>query len=106
VQPWCRVTITDADGRVLARRTLSGTAAPGLDAVDEVARLALLAVRMGAAVTLADVSPDLRELLDLAGLGNETAGLRVKVEWQAEGGEQALVVEEGEEEVHRRDPPA
>ena len=101
--------IADAEGRVLARCSLAGPGAPGLGAVDAVARLALAATRLGGVVTLVDPPASLRELLDLTGLGIETtaigtAGLRVEVRWETEGGEQPLVVEPGEEEVHRHDP--
>jgi len=103
---WCRVVIAGADGRVVARCAVSGDGDPGLGAVDLVAVLALLASRMGGKVTMTDVAPRMGELLELAGLGIETSGLRVEVDREAEGGEESLVVERGQEEVHRRDAPA
>lgn len=119
VQQWCRVVIVGADGRVLARCSLGGPGDPGLGAVDELARLALLAGRLGGVMTLLDASPALGEMLDLAGLDrlvSETTAttatttregdLGVEMQRQAEVGEQPLVVERGEEEVHRRDPTA
>ncbi len=96
VQLWCRVTLVAPDGTELGACELEGAGSPDLSAVDVVARLALLAKRLGGTVTLRAVSPGMRELLDLAGLGVEMAG-------QAEGGEEVLVVEEVEEERHLGD---
>ena len=93
---WCRLSVTGPDGRVLAGAVLQGTGAPDLAVVDDVARAALWARRVGATVVLSDVVPELAELLDLAGLG-------VEVRREPEGGEQALLVEEGEEEGHPPD---
>jgi hypothetical protein len=64
--------------------------------VDEVARLALLASRVGGDISLADVSPAMWELLELAGLS-------VEMEGQAELGEQPLGIQQREEEVHPGD---
>ena len=93
---WCQLTVTGRDGRVLARVVLQGTGEPDLATVDQVARVALWARRMGAEVRAGDIAPQLGELLDLAGLG-------VQVEGEPEGGEKPLGVEEGEEELHPRD---
>ncbi len=93
---WCRLTVTERDGKVLARVVLQGAGAPGLGAVDDVARMALWAGRLGGTVVLRDVAPQLAELLGLS-------GLRVEVQGEPEGGEQALVVEEVEEERHPPD---
>lgn len=59
------------DGAFLACRVLEGRGAPDLDAVDAVARLALLSARVGGSVAVTDVSPAMRDLLELAGLGVE-----------------------------------
>ena len=48
------------DGAALISYVLEGPGAPDMGAVDEVARLALMAGRLGGAVVLADVSPALR----------------------------------------------
>jgi hypothetical protein len=84
------------DGTVLADWVFAGAGAPTLGAVDDVARLALLATRLGCRIALAEVSPAMRELLDLA-------GLRVEVQGQAELGEEPLGVQERQEEVHPGD---
>jgi len=93
---WCRLTVTGQDGTVLARTVLQGSGAPDLGAVDEVARWALWATRVGASVRLGDVAPELAELLRLAGLA-------VHVEGEPEGREEPLGVHEGEEELHPGD---
>jgi hypothetical protein len=98
VEQWCRVTVVGRDGAVLARGVLGGPGAPDLSGVDRVARLSLLAGRLGGGIVLAEVAPELRALLELC-------GLRVEVEGQAERGEQALGVEEGQEEAHPGDLP-
>ena len=74
VQPWCRVTVMGADGAALISYVLEGPGAPDMGAVDEVARLALMAGRLGGAVVLADVSPALRALLALAGSRSRGGG--------------------------------
>jgi hypothetical protein len=80
LQRWCRVTVVGPDGTVAATCDLDGPGSPGIDAVDDVARLALLASRLGGGITLGEVSPAMRELLELA-------GLCVEMEGQAELGE-------------------
>ncbi len=69
------------------------TAHVDLSVVDEVARLQLGAGRLGCTVELREVCPELRELLDLVGLGVEVGG-------EAERGEQV-----GVEEVVMPDDP-
>jgi len=59
------------DGVALASNVLEGPVAPDMSAVDHVARLALMAKRLGGGVVLTEVCPDLRALLELAGLGVE-----------------------------------
>ncbi len=93
---WCRVTIIDPDGAELARFWLEGRGAPDLMAVDEVARLALLAGRLGGDVALGEVCPALDALLHLTGLA-------VEVEGQAELAEEPLRAQEGQEEGHPGD---
>jgi hypothetical protein len=66
--------------------------------VNLVARLALGARRAGRRLVLVEVSAELAELLDLA-------GLPVEVQRQAERGEEALRVEGVEEEVEPGDLP-
>jgi hypothetical protein len=96
VHLWCRVQIVGADHTTLARHQLGGPGLPDLGAVDDVARLALRARRLGGRIILSDVSPALRSLLDLA-------GLTVEVEGEAEGREEPLGVQEGQEELHPGD---
>ncbi len=96
VRPWCRVTVVDPEGVAVARFMLEGRGAPDIGAVDEVARLALLARRIWGGVVLADLSPALHALLELS-------GLRVEVEGQTKLGEEPLGVQEGQEEGHSGD---
>jgi hypothetical protein len=77
---WCRVTMVGSDGDPIADGVLEGTCGPDLGAVDDLARLALVAKRLGARLKLAEVTPELADLLELT-------GLRVEVERQPEGGE-------------------
>jgi hypothetical protein len=93
---WCRVTMVNGDGATLVDGVLEGPREPDLGAVDDLARLALLAKRLGCGIHLADISPGLRALLELA-------GLRVEMEGQPEGGEEALRIEHGQEEHHAGD---
>ncbi len=97
-QRWCRVTVRGPDGTVRVHHVLEGPGPPDLGSVDEVARLALWAGRDGGSVFLSEVSPELDELLELS-------GLRVEMEWQAEGREETFVVEQVEEEAHPGDAP-
>ena len=93
---WCRVLVVGPDRTALASHRLEGPGPPDLGAVDDVARLALRARRLGGRIILSDVSPALRSLLDLA-------GLTVEVEGEAEGREEPLGVQEGQEELHPGD---
>ncbi len=85
---WCRITIV-----------LEGPGAPDLAAVDDLARWQLLGHRLGGRVVVDQVAPQMTQLLELAGLG-------VEVQWQAEGWEQPIVVQQVEEEGHLGDLPA
>jgi hypothetical protein len=98
LERWCRITILGPDGTAVVRCVLEGVGAPDLGAVDDVARRALLAARSGGSVVLDDISPLMRELLDLA-------GLCVEVQGKAELRKEALGVQECQEETHRRDLP-
>jgi hypothetical protein len=78
-----------------------GTVPSGLALVDLVARLQLLARGAGCTITVRDPSPELSELLDLAGLA-ELLGAGLQAGGQAEGREQLGV----EEVLPGDDPPA
>jgi hypothetical protein len=95
---WGVARISDARGTVLAEWVLQGPGHPGLRAVDVIARLALMARRRGAVLTVAEASAELCQLLELC-------GLPVDVQRQAESGEEALRVNEGQEEAHNGDLP-
>jgi hypothetical protein len=84
------------DGAEVAQVVLEGPGPPDLAAVDDLARLTLAAGRLGGAITLLDLAPAMRALLDLA-------GLRVEMEGQAELGKEPLGVQEGEEPAHPGD---
>jgi len=100
---WCRVTIVGPDGDEMARCALEGSGDPDIGAVDELARLALLASRLGGALAITDLSADLKALLDLTGLRAEVARLRVEVEGQTELGEKPIGIQESQEERRRAD---
>ena len=95
---WCTVELVRA-GRVRARCTFGGADPVDLAAIEAIARMALAARRLGYALRLTAVAPELHELLDLAGLG-------VEVQGEAELAEQPIGLERGEEEAHLRDAPA
>ena len=65
---WCRVTLVDDEGRVVADWALAGESDPKLEAVDLIARWAVIARRAGASVRIGDACPELCELIELAGL--------------------------------------
>jgi hypothetical protein len=96
---WCRVHVMGPDRAALASHRLEGAGLPDLGAVDDVARLALLAGRIGGSIILSDVTPALRSLLDLS-------GLRIETEWEAEGREETLGVHGGQEKLHPGDLPS
>ena len=109
---WCRVTLLGPDGDRLASWDMGGARPADLSTVDEVARIALLAGRLGGRVVLTEVSDRMRELLGLAGLpievgdapaGDRVEGSAVEVEGQPELGEEPLGLEEGQEEAHPGD---
>src|SRR5262249_14836252 len=94
---WCRVTVV-RHGSVLRAYDLECRGETALDALDRVARLALAAVRLDARIGCSGVAPRLRGMLELAGLA-------VEVQRETEGGEEALGIQEREEEAHGGDPP-
>jgi len=98
LERWCRVTVFGPDGGVLSDQVLQGRGAPDLGAVDEIARQTLRATRIEGRIAISDVSPEMEELLELAGLG-------VEVKRQAELGEESLGIQERQEETHLRDLP-
>jgi hypothetical protein len=99
VQRWCLIKVLGPDGGVLVARVLEGPGFPDLRAVDDVARLALLATRLGGGIALTEVSPAMQELIDLT-------GLPLEVERQAEPRKEALGIQEIQEEIHPRDLPS
>ena len=96
IEWWCRVTVVGPDGAELATYVLDGPGAPDMGTVDDVARLALMAGRLGGGTVLSDVSPALQALLELA-------GLQAEVQRQAELGEEPLGAQEGQEPRHTGD---
>lgn len=84
--------------RELARWPLDDDARQGLGVVDRLARLQLVAGRLGCSIRLRGARGELVELLDLAGLADR---LVVEVGRETEGGE-----EPGVEEVVMPDDPA
>ncbi len=101
---WCRAAVVGPHGDEVACWLLEGPGDPDISTVDAVARLALVATRLGGDLRLTDVSPALAALLELAGLG-VGAGRRVKVEGQPELGEEPVGLQEGQEERHPGDLP-
>ena len=87
VQVWCRIAVVGPDGAEVTSRLLEGPVGPDLGTVDDVARLLVLAKRLGGRAVLTDVSPALQALLELAGLHVQVEGLRAEMERQAELGE-------------------
>jgi hypothetical protein len=64
---WARMVVAASDGTQL-EVPLAGDGPPDLAVVEALARFQLMARRAGYRMWLEDVSPALRELLDLAGL--------------------------------------
>ena len=73
-QRWCRLTLLDDHGAIVAAGELTGETKPDLGTVDLIARLSLTARRTGTTVRLSDACPELVELLVLAGLPVEVEG--------------------------------
>jgi hypothetical protein len=99
LQRWCRATVVGRDGTVVGEYVFEGAGGPDLGAVDGVARLALLATRIGGRIALGEVSAEMRELLDLV-------GLPVEVERQSELREEPLGIQECQEGIDSGDPVA
>ncbi len=70
---WARLVMADADGthRVVP---LAGEGPPDLAVVEALARCQLMTRRAGGRMWLEELSPDLAELLDLAGLRQAMTG--------------------------------
>ena len=90
------MSVVDPYGHELAGCVLEGPSAAVLAAVDTVARLTLVARRLGADVLVEDLSPRMTELLAFAGLRLETQG-------QPEARKEALRVQRVQEEGHGGD---
>ena len=89
-----------AEGETIERVACDvSTLAAELAAVDALARLALVARRLGCPLRVRRASPQLRDLVELCGL---TERLGVELQRQPEEGEQPLGLEEG---VEPRDAP-
>jgi hypothetical protein len=73
-RPWCRVSLVDPHGDVVAGWALAGEANPKLDAVDLIARWVVVAKRAGTTLRIGDACPEILELLELAGLAVEVEG--------------------------------
>jgi hypothetical protein len=71
---WGRVRVIGPAGIELACCRLGGPGAPDIGAVDTVARLALVAARLGGGIVLAEPASSLIALLELAGLRVEMEG--------------------------------
>jgi hypothetical protein len=68
VRLWCRVSVVGPGGGIVASWVLERSGHPDLGTVDDLARLALVARRLGGGVVLGDLCPCLRQLLELVGL--------------------------------------
>lgn len=81
-------------GVEVASWALPATGHPDLDVADDLARLQLLARRLGGSIWLRGASPELAQLLELAGLGDVVPdGPSRQPGRQAEGLEQVRVEE-------------
>ena len=103
-----RLVLRASDGAEVASWPLDGAASPDLALVDALARLQLIARRLGCSIRLQQASADLLGLLDLIGLAgavtDETVApdLRLQMGGQPECGEDVRV----EEVVVADDPVA
>jgi hypothetical protein len=93
---WARVTFIGPGRAEVAAWVIGGPGLPDMAVVNLLARWQLWARRRGGRLVVGEMSDELAQLLELAGLLREMGG-------QAEGGEHAIGVEEG---VQSRDPPA
>ena len=75
VRRWGSVVFVAPGGEV-ASWPLEGDGRPDLGTVDDIARLQLAARRVGCAIHLRNVCPDLLALIELAGLSDELRVIR------------------------------
>ena len=66
---WATVLISTPSGRTVAAWPLTGVGRPPLGVVDSLARARLAAGRLGLVLAVTEPSPELTELIELAGLG-------------------------------------
>jgi hypothetical protein len=88
---WCHMTAVDGKGSPAATLVMQGTGAPGLSALDTLARWILEADRAQRQIAIVHLAPEMVDLLELA-------GLRVEVERKAEGGKESFRVKRVQEE--------
>ncbi|MFZ0664931.1 MAG: hypothetical protein WAM97_04190 [Acidimicrobiales bacterium] len=69
---WGRLRIVADDGSALGAWVIERSCCPDFASVDQVARLQLLAAKLSGRVVFDEISPELRELVELAGLAVET----------------------------------
>jgi hypothetical protein len=65
---WGRLRIVADDGSALGTWEIESCCRPDIGSVDKVARLQLLAIKLTGRVVFDEISPELRELVELAGL--------------------------------------
>ncbi len=70
---WGRVVLV-CGGREVGAWLAVGEGPPDLAVVEALARMQLAARRLGGQIQVRDVSTELKELLDLAGLGGQVGG--------------------------------
>ncbi len=64
------IVVLAIGGTEIARWALTGSSRPDLDVIDELARLALTARRLGAEIGLRQAGPELLALIDFVGLAD------------------------------------
>jgi hypothetical protein len=93
----CETTaVVTSAGTEVARWEIRSRGGPDLGLVNTLARLQLLAHRMGCTIEVRDPCPDLTRLLDLAGLAEVLGAprvLRIEAVGETERGEQPAVEE-------------
>jgi hypothetical protein len=90
---WCRFSLLDDQGSIVAGGVVAGGAKPDLDTVNLIARLALMAKRTGTTFQLVDACPQLLDLLELAGLPVKVSVCQRKPSRLVDRGERAVQVE-------------
>lgn len=68
LRKWCRVTVAGPDGDAMACYVLQGPGDPCLQTVGTLCRMTLVARRCGGDVVLDQLSPRLRDLIELTGV--------------------------------------